>query len=324
MTPNRIKKSLPTSNWVIVQYCSVLILSASILLLWIDTFVGILVAVLAFLLLLPALIVSVISFFTSLSCRTLHKRTLLIWHLANILIFLLWLYNPNDKCNARIMEKHYLEYHAQMGHLYRHVYHRLKPGCRIYLEFEKGKISLFQVRTEDEQEGYKEGSGKENMDSLLILSGLDRKDLDYIEDALDDMHCISLSVMSSPEKPYEIGFRRVLLDKYDYRIYPKALTPEEQDSIGSDPGNILYSPKVVFRYNTGAIGNWNFPGKEEYLRSRENHRQTRKNRIPNGKVSTNSAYLCMFTQTKRPWKTLPPSILRPPTGPAAQYAAWAW
>lgn len=53
------------------------------------------------------------------------------------------------------------------------------------------------------------------MNSLLILSGLDRKDLDYIEDALDNMHCISLSMETSPEKPYEFGFRRVLLDKYD-------------------------------------------------------------------------------------------------------------
>lgn len=99
---------------------------------------------------------------------------------------------------------------------------------------------------------------------------MDRTDLDYIENALDDIHCISISVTASPEKPYGIGFRRVLLDKYDYLIYPKALSPEKQDTIGSDPGNILYSPRVVFRYNTGAIGNLNFPGKEEYLQSRNN------------------------------------------------------
>ena len=40
-------------------------------------------------------------------------------------------------------------------------------------------------------------------------------------------------------------------------------------SLPSDPGNIQYSPHVVFRYNTGAIGNLKFPGKEEYLQSRK-------------------------------------------------------
>ena len=67
----------------------------------------------------------------------------------------------------------------------------------------------------------------------------------------------------------EIGFRRILLDKYDFIIYPYALSQEEQERVEADPGNIRYSPRVVFRYNTGAIGNWNFPGKEEYLQSRK-------------------------------------------------------
>ncbi|MEJ8769462.1 hypothetical protein [Prevotella sp. HCN-7019] len=270
MKPKITRESPPTSSWVLAQYYSVIIISASIILLWIDTFIGILIIALAFLLVLPALTVSVISVFTSLPYNTHHKRILLIWHVVNILAFFLWLYNPNDKCDANIMEKHYLEYHAKMDDLYRNVYHQLKPGRGIYIEFENGKISIFHVSIKDMQGETGWDPSKEKVDSLLLLSGMDRTDLDYIENALDDIHCISISVTASPEKPYGIGFRRVLLDKYDYLIYPKTLSPEKQDTIGSDQGNILYSPRVVFRYNTGAIGNLNFPGKEEYLQSRKN------------------------------------------------------
>lgn len=100
-------------------------------------------------------------------------------------------------------------------------------------------------------------------------SGLDRTDLNDIENTLDDIHCISIAVATSSDEPYEIGFRRILLDKYDFIIYPYTLSQEEQERVASFPGNIQYSPHVVFRYNTGAIGNWNFPGKEEYLQSRK-------------------------------------------------------
>lgn len=265
--PNKIKKSPPTSNWVIVQYYSAIIISVSIIILLINTFIGIMIAALAFLLLLPAWVISFISFFTSLSCNTNHKRTLLIWHIVNILAILLLIYNPNEKCDAHIMEEHYMEYHIQMDDLYRNVYRRLKPGYGVYLEFEDGRITVFHVLTENEQGENSWEPSKEKVDSLLILSGLDRKILHDIKNALDDIHCISISVTASPDKPYGIGFRRVLLDKYDYLVFPKPLTPGQQDTIGSDPGNILYSPQVVFRYNTGAIGNLNFPGKEEYLQS---------------------------------------------------------
>ncbi len=270
MKPLVIKQESPlTQLWTIAQYCSAAIITAAIILLWVNALMGILLIALAFLLFLLALVVSIISFFGSLRCNTHQKRLLLIWHMVNVLAIFLWIYNPNDKCDAFIMERHYQEYHAQMGDLYRNVYHQLKPGCRIYLEFEKGKISNFNVRTKDGQGKGGWDPSQEKVDSLLTLSGLDKKDLDYIEDALKDMHCISISVTASPEKPYEIGFRRVLLDKYDYQIYPKDLTPEKQDSIGSAPGNILYAPQVVFQYNTGAIGNSNFPDKEKYLLSKK-------------------------------------------------------
>lgn len=156
-----------------------------------------------------------------------------------------------------------------MEDLYHKVRQQLKPGRNIYIEFEKGKVSDFGVFTEDKHGCNSWDPSEEKIDSLLMTSGLDRTDLNDIENELDDIHCISIAVSSSPDKPYKIGFRRILLDKYDFIIYPNVLSQEKQQRVASDPGNIQYSPHVVFRYNTGAIGNLDFPGKEEYLQSRK-------------------------------------------------------
>ena len=269
MKLDRIKQAPPTRTWGIVQYISVIIVSAAIIVLWIDKLVGILIVAFAFLLVIPAFVISVISVFTSLRFNTRHKRIFLAWHVANILAILLWIFNPNHRCDAHIMERHYIKYHAQMENLYHKVRQQLKPGCSIYIEFEKGKVSAFSVFNDDKHGCNSWDPSEEKIDSLLMISGLDRTDLNDIENTLDDIHCISIAVATSSDEPYEIGFRRILLDKYDFIIYPNDLSQEEQERVASFPGNIQYSPHVVFRYNTGAIGNWNFPGKEEYLQSRE-------------------------------------------------------
>lgn len=269
MKPDIIKQSPSTHTWVIVQYLSAIILSAAIILLWIDKLVGFMIIAFAFLFVIPAFVISLISFFKSLRFNTRHKRIFLIWHVANILAVLLLIFNPNDRCDARIMEEHYTKYHAQMENLYHKVSQQLKPKCSVYIEFEERKVSLFTVSTDGKYGGNSYNLNEENIDSLLMVSGFDRKSLNDIENTLDDIHCISIAVSASPDQPYEIGFRRILIDKYDFVIYPYALSQKEQERVAADPGNILYSPHVVFRYGTGAIGNSNFPGKEEYLQSRK-------------------------------------------------------
>lgn len=269
MKPDIIKQSPSTHTWIIVQYLSAIILSAAIILLWIDKLVGFMIVAISFLFVIPAFVISFISFFKSLRFNTGHKRIFLVWHVANILAVLLMIFNPNDRCDAHIMEEHYIKYHAQMESLYHKVSQQLKPGCSIYIEFEERKLSLFTVSTDGKHGGNSYNLNEENIDSLLMISGLDRKVLNDIENTLDDIHCISIAVSASPDQPYEIGFRRILIDKYDFVIYPYALSQKEQERVASDPGNILYSPHVVFRYGTGAVGNSNFPGKEGYLQSRK-------------------------------------------------------
>ena len=55
------------------------------------------------------------------------------------------------------------------------------------------------------------------------------------------------------------------MGKYDYQIYHRPLSSEEQKKINESDASIVYSPFVVFEYGGGAIGSQNFVGKDEYL-----------------------------------------------------------
>lgn len=101
-------------------------------------------------------------------------------------------------------------------------------------------------------------------DSLLLQAGLDREQLKYIERELKEIHCISIEVQARPDAPYAIGFRRVGMGMYNYRLYTKALSLDEQKKLNDDCSLIVYSPHVIFEYGSGAIGSDCFPGKEEF------------------------------------------------------------
>lgn len=221
---------------------------------------------------IPAFIISVISFVCSLGCSTRHKKIFLILHSVNILIFALWLFNPNDKCNANIMEKHYRENGNRMDLLYYSLYNRLKPKYYIDIEFEHGKVSIFHISNDTYKWDSNWNPSEEKIDSLLLQTGLDRAYLNYIKKELKDMHCLSISLCARPDYPFTVGFRRIGLGEYSYRIYNKALSLDEQKEVNEDCSSILYTPYVVFEYAGGAIGNQCFPDKEQYIKSKMNYK----------------------------------------------------
>lgn len=110
------------------------------------------------------------------------------------------------------------------------------------------------------------------IDSLLIMGGLDRADLNQLEKELKEIGCVSIFMRKIPDKSYNIGFRRIGMGKYSYDIYLCPLTSEAQEEINKSSASIVYSPNVVFQYGGGAFGNQEFIGKEEYMQKK---RQTK-------------------------------------------------
>ena len=256
--------------WIPTQYAVLSIITLTLVGLWIADFVVILIISILFWLYIPVLIIAVISFFQSLRFNTKHKKILMGLHLFNITLFaFLWFY-PGNKCDADIMETHYLKYSKRMDELYRSVYDRLPLETGIEIEFEHGGVSMFHVADTTGVWSCHWDPSEEQTDSLLQQSGLDRKFLSDLKRRLKDIDCISIEIKANPDSPYTIGFRRIDMGKYSYRIYRKPLSPDAQKEIQEDDyTSIVFSPYVVFEYGGGAIGVQNFIGKEAYLNKKK-------------------------------------------------------
>lgn len=260
-------KSTDKPLWITIQYICVLFLSVCFTLLLVsDLFVWFIA--IFFWLFIPAVIIACISFICSLRCNSKHKKILLILNVANILLFSFLFFNPSNRCDADIMEKHYKEYGGRMEQIYRNLYNKITPGCSVEIEFEHGDVSIFHFSNGSGEIDSNWSPSEEKIDSLLIQSGLDRNSLTWLEKELDEIGCISIALQAIPDAAYCIGFRRIGMGKYDYQIYHKPFSSGEQKKINESDASIVYTPFVVFEYGGGAIGSQNFIGKDEYLKKK--------------------------------------------------------
>ena len=104
------------SVWMAIQYVCAVIVTVCLIGI-IATPVFIFIVAFAFWFSIPAFIVSLISFFGSLRCDTKHKKILLTLHAVNILLLSYLFFSPANRCDADIMEDHYIEYGDNMEHI---------------------------------------------------------------------------------------------------------------------------------------------------------------------------------------------------------------
>lgn len=260
--------------WITIQYICVLFLTSCLLGIYIPYWAVVwFIAILFCWLTIPAVIIDVISFFYSLRCNTKHKKILLTLHVMNILLFSFWFFKSDERCDADIMERHYTEYGGRMERIYRNLYNKMTPGCSVEIEFEHGDVSIFHFSNGNGEMDSNWEPSEEKIDSLLIQSGLERNSLTWLQKELDEIGCISISMQAVPDAPFCIGFRRIGMGKYDYQIYHRPLSSDEQEKINESEASIVYSPFVVFEYGGGAIGSQSFIGKDEYLKKQTQSRQ---------------------------------------------------
>lgn len=261
-------KTTEKKSWIVIQYICVLFLTFCIAGLIICDIIFVWIITMSICAFIPAVVVACISFISSLRCNSRHKKILLILNVINILLLLFLFFNPYGKCDADIMEKHYTEYGGRMKQIYRNLYDKMTPGSYVHIEFEHGSVSMFHFSNGSGEGEFNWDPSEEKVDSLLIQSGLDRKTLSWLEKELDKIDCISIAMEAVPEKPFQIGFRRIGMGKYTYQFYGRTLSPEEQDSINAWSYLIVFNDSTVFEYGSGAFGSMQFPGKEEYLKKK--------------------------------------------------------
>ena len=223
----------------------------------------------------PLMIWAIIVFLQSFWTKGFLWKIYLIWGCVILILVGAYFISSTKfgtKCNPDIMAEHYDNNKSELQELIDYTNHSLYKGAEMRLEFEHDGISIFHVKRNDSIWSCNwDVSSDEKIDSLMQVVGLDQEELKNIRRKLRKLGCISIETATTHSDYTNIGFRRVGLGKYSYRIYNRSMNPEEEKEYDEDPMFIPYTDRVVFEYGGGAAGPQSFGEdiKEEFMKKHQ-------------------------------------------------------
>lgn len=179
--------------------------------------------------------------------------------LAIIMYFLIIV--PAFTCDPDKMVKHYEKNKVGMEDLITYTASALNDGQQMYLEFEHGKVSIFNTSTlrhwnvDDIQKS-------EIMNEL----GLNDEEFYSIKNQLNSIHCISIDTHFP--NYCDIGYKRVAMGLFSYRLYLSPMSDKEKTRVLSDWHFIPYNDTTLFMFEGGAVGpdTFNQEKRDDFLR----------------------------------------------------------
>ena len=220
----------------------------------------------------PLMVWAIIVFLQSFWKKGFLWKIYLIWGCVIIILVGAYFISPakfGNKCNPEIMAEHYDNNVSGLRDLIDYTNQSLDKGAEMRLEFEHSGISIFHVKRNDSIWSCNwDVSSDEKIDSLMQVVGLSHEELKNIRRKLKEIGCISIETATTHSDYADIGFRRVGLGMYSYRIYNRPVNAEERKEYLEDPMFIPYTDKVLFIYGGGAIGPQSFREdiKEEFMK----------------------------------------------------------
>lgn len=236
-----------------MRYVAVAVVTVWLLVLYIastdkDDFLAtfiVVVSMVVFFFTIPIIGFWIYSFVKSICRHTKTDRILLWFHIVDLLLLggvVYMLNRPPMKCDAFIMAECYNgEPVFWMWNTVDRYRNMLPDSSRLVVEFENGNIPQFNILSE--------------------------YDIKKLKEILDYCGCIGIDVNNYPNSEYStIRFRRIGMGMYSFRLYHHPLTPQQQDSINTDPCLIVYNDSTVFEFGGGVFGVQHFVGKDEFLK----------------------------------------------------------
>ena len=228
-----------------------------------DPFIADMLLVLGWWFVFPLIVWAIIVFLRSLWKKGHLWKIYLIWGCAIILLIGAYYLSPTrfgTICNPDIMVDHYDENKSEIQDLIDYTSQILDKEAQMQLEFEHGKISIFHVMGKNDSiwSCHWDVHSKDRIDSLMQVVGLNHDELQNIQRKLKKLGCISIEINPRLSDYVDIGFRRVDMGMYSYRIYNRPMNAEEKKEYLDDPMFIPYTDKVLLMYGGGAIGPQSF------------------------------------------------------------------
>lgn len=239
------------------------VVTAMIVLFWVDDFLGFLLAIFCYWITVPAIVLSIVFFVMGLRWRDIWQRIAVVWGGLNLLMLILYflVQAPNQRCNPDIMAKHYEEHHTGMEELHQYLHSALKDSCVVELEFKGNRLESFYIENQNNYIHYGEKDARLYKDSLMVMGGLSQEEYDNICRQLKDMGCIGIEYSQFSPEWLTLRFRRVGFGLYSYTVLNRPMSDEEKASAMNWMA-IPYNDHCYFNYDGGAIGPISF-SKEE-------------------------------------------------------------
>ena len=231
------------------HYIPLIVFSIALLIIYIDPWLGLWSLLTVWWLLLPIFILAIIALIQSIKIGGAHEVAIIVFSsiIFWALFFLFATRIPSYKCNPDSMADHYNEKRPEIEELVTFTQSALDEGQTMYLEFEHGKVSMFHTKAEKHWD-----DADSLRTSLMAEVGLDDDEYQFIKNKLKSIQCISINICS-PDY-CEIGYKRVGLGMYSYRVFYLPMDEEQRQEALSDLQLIPYNDRVVFVFGGGATG----------------------------------------------------------------------
>lgn len=256
---DRIKMKFPPIKHLL-HYIPIIIIAFFILINYADPYIGFWATLVSFWIIVPVLVWLVFALKRSWVIGGIHRTVVFcafgLEILALVMFFLIRV--PAYKCNPDKMAAHYEKYRTDMEDLILNTESALNDGQQMRLEFEHGKVSMFHTSTEAHWD-----VDEELMSKIMSEVGLDNEEFNSIKGQLNSIHCISIDT-HFPDY-CDIGFKRVGMGMYSYRLYLNPMSDKVKNDALSDGHFIPYNETTLLMFGGGAVGPDTFGSEKEDL-----------------------------------------------------------
>lgn len=230
------------------------VVTAIIVLFWVDDFLGFMLAIFCFWIILPAIVLSIVFFVMGLRWRDIWQRIAVVWGGVNLLMLILYflVQVPNQRCNPDIMAKHYEEHHTEMEELHRYLHSALKDSCVVKLEFDTNSLKRFYVGNRYGSSDYWDEEALAHQDSMMFVVGLTQEEFVGIQQRLKSMECIGIVYDQYYPDKITIHFCRDNFGCFSYILQNYPMTADERDRSMNNPLFIPYNEYCDFVYDGSA------------------------------------------------------------------------
>ncbi len=252
---------------------SSILLLVMILLFWFNDFIGAMITICFFWIMIPVLVLFFIAFFKSFKMKTRWNKAMFGCGLGVILVFAMYsLFRlPKQICNPDIMAKHYEEHKTEMEELCDYMQSVLADSTAVILEFKGNRLEMFRVSPPDSKyfSNFWDDDSRAKCDSLMSVVGLTEEEYKGIRNRLKSIGCIGIKASRTSPETTEIWFRRDGAGLYSYILSTCSFDDDGKEKIMKNHSVFPYNEYVLFEYGGPAWGSDNFPQRDKYLKKHQ-------------------------------------------------------